>query len=279
MNMKVRIPDKFTGLSIVGKSSRQLRDVDVLGPDFVWRQAGLPNQKHLVRSDDWNNFWPGVVDQLARIERLYWQARKRSKLRWQRRVDLATDIYETAPLIQDVLPKTHRLMKSHLSGSKVVSAIPVHRGMPEERWLFHFSLPSEQEILHGITKISWGFEYCKAAELPVNGIMPELGQKFYSLDRSLTHEWSPKLRVLLEKALLNYANQHLPPPAFLGHTRSYQLKINARTYFLRGYREYADFTAYSIQGRPDADDFQATVYEPKRPGQSLIRRFRRMLGF
>jgi hypothetical protein len=91
-NVSVTLPNNVSFLSIVGNpmsNGEEFRD-----DGFVYRK-GKRLRKWFRNKEGWNHFWPPVLDQLARIEALYFKSYQRFTRQQSHVCDILKKIFKT----------------------------------------------------------------------------------------------------------------------------------------------------------------------------------------
>lgn len=203
----------------------------------------IDDSRGQVHGTGFQNFWPPVVNQLARIERIY-HARCQKDRKYYARINRVLERIWTECPHGSLVEAT----KPHWSNYRVCHALATHSKESDyQYWLFGIHTRGADGAF------SFTFDWVKGEVS--NPIRPDLGAELYRLDFLNRPTATFKVRNLLKLALLEEVKKCPKPP--VGSNRDYILIVNEREYWLRGqwlheprpaeyYEGYVEYTITSM---------------------------------
>lgn len=200
-----------------------------------------PVRKYFEPRNGWSHFWAPTLNQLARIEALYYKLWLRAQQYYAKKEALLKQIKEVAPKFKDVCDVASA--NDYRANCWVFHAKVNHgTSVGKNDWWRYRIYTDEESSFDPESGTTFSFDWVNE---PETKYCLDLGQQFYQLDQISIPIWSMLLTNLLEDAIINYAEKYFSrPPA--GMSRNYKLDINDRSYWIVGFRKNKTFVEYKI---------------------------------
>lgn len=226
-----------------------INETDIVKSDqYVYRNE-LKLRKNYLPRDGWGKgYWPGLLDQLERVELAYWKLKQRANKHYEK----------VSKSVRFIYREGHESDHSHHKRSKVVYANVLH-DLENGVWAYYV----DHSPLFGGLAYTCKWIEPESMECEVS----ETGQNFYNLTHKHRPLWYHPVKELLRECIVRYARKNLTPPKGIGWERPYLLHINGRPYWLHGIKKSKSFVKYNVATWPGDGTIVHTVGKRNRGRQ------------
>ena len=220
-------------------------------------ENGKRTKKWFISKRGWNHYWEPATRDIIKLEALYQKLVKRETRRWDRISELLEEIYKQAPLYEDVVSESSKDYKRYRCGKRILHAVPLHSYEGDKNHLWLYEIGYTDIYMNGTKMLGCSFDW---VETPKEQILPELGSALYHLEFHSKPYFLFPIKEVLEKRLHSYVRDKCDPPSMKYFSRTYNIKINDRTYWFEGmWNKYATRVEIKTLHWPENDTFFGEV--------------------
>jgi len=205
-------------------------------------------KKYFLYKPGWNHYWEPATRNIIKLESLYHRLLKRTNRFNDKITELIAEIYEKAPLYEDVIDKDSKDYKKYYSKEKVVHAKPDHNKKGDKIWLYQIA-PNK----YFNNRLAYSYDWVDCSEEAM--VYPELGNKLYYLDYHSRPKFVYSIKEILEERLHDYIRKECEPPLVTCLSRTYSIKINNRTYWFMASWKNSHWLDVETLHWPESDTF------------------------
>lgn len=216
--LEITVPTDRSTLSVLAnEDTKKMMEGDTYREDGFVYHNDVRLRKWFAYRQGWNHYWEPIINQLSRLESLYYQLSLREQKKWKKISGILAEIVAS--------DKTTSQWgeEKHCAHAKVSHTGNYHK----PGWWVYWVSPSTFVSGPGLC-----FSFDWLDKEPEEKINLELGQDLYRLSFR-SGNFIGRLDKLLDEAIIKHIRAIMPLPKFQADDDRYDVIINGRSYVYR----------------------------------------------